>query len=247
MATIRKEDRLICFKIVYCGTALSGKTTNITTIHSRLHPEGRGDLVQLSTAADRTLFFDFLSVETSAVPGYRTLFQLYTVPGQITYNATMQLVLKQADGIVFVADSQMDRQRDNIQAWQNMEANLRLNGSSVEKLPVILQYNKRDLPNAAPVEYMEFLLNSRQRRFISFEAEAAKGRNVLATLNAVSQSVLSQFHDRVLRERVELEADESPLPDEDAQETTSSTSLPPKRSNEPTTSKAETREPTLVA
>jgi signal recognition particle receptor subunit beta len=164
----------------------------------------------MSTAADRTLFFDFMSVETSAMPGYRTLFQLYTVPGQITYNATMQMVLKQADGIVFVADSQIDRQRDNLQSWQNLEANLRLNGSSIDQLPVVLQYNKRDLPNAAPVEYMEFLLNNRTRRYVSFEAEAHKGRNILATLNAVSQSVLTQFHERILRESQELEEDTVP-------------------------------------
>lgn len=210
MATIRKDERILCFKIVYCGTALSGKTTNLSTIHSRLHPEGRGQLVQIATAADRTLFFDFLSVETSALPGYRTLFQLYTVPGQITYNATMQLVLKQADGIIFVADSQIDRQRDNIQAWQNMEANLRLNGSSIDQLPVVLQYNKRDLHNAAPVEYMEFLLNNRQKRFISFEAEAARGRNVLASLNAVSQTVLTQFHQRLANEPTELAEEDAP-------------------------------------
>ena len=162
----------------------------------------------MATAADRTLFFDFLSVETSAMPGYRTLFQLYTVPGQVTYNATMQMVLKQADGIVFVADSQMDRQRDNLQSWQNLEANLRLNGSSIDQLPVVLQYNKRDLPNAAPVEYLEFLLNNRTKRYVSFEADARQGRNVLATLNTVSQMVLNQFHDRMLRERIELESDE---------------------------------------
>lgn len=209
MATLRKEDRILCFKIVYCGTALSGKTTNLKHIHSRLDPSGRGELVSLSTSSDRTLFFDFLSVETAALPGYRTLFQLYTVPGQITYNATLQLVLKQADGVVFVADSQMDRQRDNLQSWQNLEANLRLNGSSIDRLPVVLQYNKRDVPNAAPVEYLEFLLNNRGTRHISFEAEAARGRNVLASLNAVSQAVLTQFHDRMLREKMEL-ADEGP-------------------------------------
>lgn len=213
MATIRKEEKILCFKIVYCGTALSGKTTNLKHIHSRLDPTGRSELISLSTAADRTLFFDFLSIESQAMPGYRTLFQLYTVPGQVTYNATMQLVLKQADGVVFVADSQMDRQRDNIQAWQNLEAGLRINGSSVERLPLVLQYNKRDLPNAAPVEYMEFLLNNRQKRFVSFESDAAHGRNVLATLNAVSQAVLFQFHERVLRERIELEHDDGP-PDE---------------------------------
>lgn len=207
MATIRKEQRILCFKIVYCGTALGGKTSNLKLIHSKLDPAGRSELVSMSTAADRTLFFDFMSVETSAMPGYRTLFQLYTVPGQITYNATMQMVLKQADGIVFVADSQIDRQRDNLQSWQNLEANLRLNGSSIDQLPVVLQYNKRDLPNAAPVEYMEFLLNNRPKRYVSFEAEATRGRNVLASLNAVSQSVLTQFHERMIRERRELEED----------------------------------------
>lgn len=213
MATVRKEDKVICFKVVYCGTALSGKTTNLAQIHQRLSPAGRGELVSLSTAADRTLFFDFLAVEAGVVPGYRTLFQLYTVPGQVTYNATLQLVLKQADGVVFVADSQIDRQRDNLLSFQSLETNLRLNSHSLERIPLVLQYNKRDLPNAAPVEYMEFLLNNRQRRFVSYEADAAKGRNVLATLNAVSQAVLAQFHERMIRERVELEEEgASPAP-----------------------------------
>ncbi len=209
MATVRKEDKILCFKIVYCGTALSGKTTNLSQIHSRLEPSGRGEMVSLSTAADRTLFFDFLAVEANVMQGYRTLFQLYTVPGQISYNASLQLVLKQADGIVFVADSQIDRQRDNLQSFQTLEANLRLNGNSFDRLPLVLQYNKRDLPNAAPVEYMEFLLNNRTRRFTSFEADAAKGRNVLATLNAVSQGVLAQFHERLVRERLELEEEDA--------------------------------------
>jgi hypothetical protein len=239
MATIRKDERILCFKIVYCGTALSGKTTNITTIHSRLHPDGRGQLVQLSTAADRTLFFDFLTVETAALPGYRTLFQLYTVPGQITYNATMQLVLKQADGVVFVADSQIDRQRDNLQAWQNMEANLRLNGSSIDNLPVVLQYNKRDMHNAAPIEYMEFLLNNRQKRLISFEAEASRGRNVLASLNAVSQAVLARFHQRALTERMELEQENAAPAEENQTEFQSAPSPLPNR-------RAEARQPSLV-
>ena len=117
----------------------------------------------------------------------------------------MQLVLRQADGIVFVADSQLDRQRDNLQAFQNLDANLRLNGSSIDRLPVVLQYNKRDLPNAAPVEYLEYLLNNRERRFISFEADARSGRNVLATLNAVSQGVLGQFQQRLYPASVAVE------------------------------------------
>jgi signal recognition particle receptor subunit beta len=205
MPTVRHDTQSVSFKIVYCGTPLCGKTTNIQQIHARLDPAGRSDLVSLSTARDRTLFFDFLSVEAAAVPGYRTSFHLYTVPGQITYNATLQLVLRQADGIVFVADSQLDRQRDNLQAFQNLDANLRLNGSSIDRLPVVLQYNKRDLPNAAPVEYLEYLLNNRERRFISFEADARSGRNVLATLNAVSQGVLGQFQQRLYPASVAVE------------------------------------------
>lgn len=194
MPVLNSEQKTVSFKIVYCGTPLSGKTANLQQIHAKLDPQGRSDLVSLSTARDRTLFFDFLSVESAALPGHKTAFHLYTVPGQVTYNATLQLVLRQADGIVFVADSQMDRQRDNIQAFQALDANLRLNDSSLDRLPLVLQYNKRDLPNAAPVEYLEFLLNNRPQPWLSFEAEARAGRNVLATLNAISQSVLTRFH-----------------------------------------------------
>jgi mutual gliding-motility protein MglA len=205
MPTIRQQERIIAFKIVYCGAALSGKTTNVQHIHSRLDPAGRGELIALSTAADRTLFFDFMSVETNVLEGWKTLFQLYTVPGQVTYNATMQLVLKQADGIVFVADSQADRQRDNLVAWQNMESNLKLNGAILDDVPLVIQYNKRDLPSAVPVEYLEYVLNNKARRHVSYEADAAHGRNVLATLNAVSQMVLSQFQQRMDSESIEPE------------------------------------------
>lgn len=206
MPAIDAQERTVRFKIVYCGTPLSGKTTNLRQIHARLDPQGRGDLVSLSTAQDRTLFFDFLAVESQAIPGYRTSFHLYTVPGQVTYNATLQLVLRQADGVVFVADSQMDRQRDNVHAFQALEANLRLNGSSLDRLPLVLQYNKRDLPNSAPVEYLEFLLNNRPVPHLSFEADAKNGRNVLATLNAITQAVVTRFqeareqHREVLRD-----------------------------------------------
>lgn len=197
MPAIRPDEKSISFKIVYCGTPLSGKTTNLRCIHSRLDPVGRGDLVAVSTSRDRTLFFDFLALETAAIPGYKITFNLYTVPGQIVYNTTMQLVLKQADGVVFVADSQLDRQRDNLQAMQNLEANLRLNGRSIDSIPLVLQYNKRDLPNLAPVEYMEFLLNQRSLRSHSFPADASTGRNVLNTLNAISSQVLERFQSQL--------------------------------------------------
>ncbi|TDU81473.1 hypothetical protein EI77_00782 [Prosthecobacter fusiformis] len=206
MPVINSEQKTVSFKIVYCGTPLSGKTANLQQIHAKLDPEGRSDLVSLSTAQDRTLFFDFLSLESAAIPGFRTAFHLYTVPGQVTYNATLQLVLRQADGVVFVADSQMDRQRENVQAFQALEANLRLNGSSLERLPLVLQYNKRDLPNSAPVEYLEFLLNNRPVPWLSFEADARGGRNVLATLNAISQAVLMRFQEQQGRRETEMAA-----------------------------------------
>jgi signal recognition particle receptor subunit beta len=198
MPSVHPEEKTVSFKIVYCGTPLSGKTTNLRCIHSRLDPSDRGDLVALSTHRDRTLFFDFLALETAAIPGYKISFHLYTVPGQIVYNATMQLVLHQADGVVFVADSQIDRQRDNLQAMQNLEANLRLNGRSIDTIPLVLQYNKRDLTNLAPVEYMEFLLNNRAQRHPSFAADAISGKNVLTTLNAVSTAVLQRYQSRVV-------------------------------------------------
>ncbi len=197
MASIHHAERYVSFKIVYCGTPIGGKTTNLQHVHQCLDPETRGDLISLATAQDRTLFFDFLAVEAVVLNGYRTRFHLYTVPGQIVYNATYQLVLRQADGVVFVADSQLDRQRDNIHAWQNFEANLRLNGQNIEQIPIVLQYNKRDAPNAAPVEYMEYLLNNGQQRHLSYEAAASRGHNVLTTLNAVSHQVLARFASRV--------------------------------------------------
>lgn len=193
MAVIHEDQRTVNFKIVYGGPPLGGKTTNVQYVHACLDPETRGDLISLSTAADRTLFFDFLAVDAPMPGGYTARFHLYTVPGQVIYNATYQLVLKQADGLVFVADSQMDRMVDNVQAWEILQANLKRNGQSLERIPLVFQYNKRDLPNVAPVEYLEFLLNSGPKRSPSFEASAAGGQNVLSTLNTVAQAVLNRF------------------------------------------------------
>lgn len=193
MAVIHEDRRTVSFKIVYCGTPIGGKTTNLQHIHSCLDPASRGELVSLSTAADRTLFFDFLAVEAPIMNGYTAKFQLFTVPGQVVYNATYQLVMRQADGLVFVADSQLDRMGENVQSWETFHANLRRNAQSLDRIPLVLQYNKRDLPNAAPVEYMEHLLNNGTRKHYSFEANAARGHNVLATLNAISHEVLTRF------------------------------------------------------
>lgn len=194
MAVINHDTREVSFKLVYCGTPMGGKTTNLSYIHSHIGRDQRGDLVALATANDRTLFFDFLPVHTMVINGYKTKFMLYTVPGQVCYNATRQMVLRGADGIVFVADSQLDRMEENLTAWGGMLRNLGDNGLPFEELPAILQFNKRDLPGSAPVAYMEYLLNSGPRRLPVFEAAATTGANVFATLNALAQDVLHRFH-----------------------------------------------------
>lgn len=194
MAVINHDTREVSFKLVYCGTPMGGKTTNLGYIHSQIGADQRGDLVALATANDRTLFFDFLPVHTMVINGYRTKFMLYTVPGQVCYNATRQMVLRGTDGIVFVADSQLDRMEENVIAWHGMVRNLEDNGTPLETLPAVLQLNKRDVPDAAPVPYMEYLLNSGPRRLPVFEAAAGSGYNVFATLNALAQEVLQRFH-----------------------------------------------------
>ena len=166
---------------------------SIAYIHSRLPAAFRGDLVSLATAADRTLFFDFLPVDAVILQGFKTKFQLYTVPGQVVYNTTRQLVLRSVDGIVFVADSHWDKIQEDVESFRNLEENLRKQHLSLDEIPYVLQYNKRDLPDAAPVAYLEFSLNNRRRRARSYEAIATKGRSVFAALDAVTQSVLNKF------------------------------------------------------
>src|SRR5664280_3226741 len=161
MSIINYVNKEIQFKIVYYGPALCGKTTNLTYIHSQVAEAHKGELVSLATAADRTLFFDFLPLNTVVVKGFKTKFQLYTVPGQVIYNATRQLVLRGVDGIVFVADSQYEKMPENVESFQNLMENLNALKLNLAEIPYVLQYNKRDLPNAAPVEYMDFLLNNR--------------------------------------------------------------------------------------
>ncbi len=193
MSIINYASKEIQFKIVYYGPALCGKTTNLAYIHSRINPDNRGDLVSLATAADRTLFFDFLPLNAVVIKGFRTKFQLYTVPGQVIYNATRQLVLRSVDGIVYVADSQWDKMAENIESFENLEENLKRQNISLDEIPYVLQYNKRDLPNVAPTTYLEFLLNNRKKRVQSFEVVSSTGQNVFAALNAVSQLLLHKF------------------------------------------------------
>jgi signal recognition particle receptor subunit beta len=194
MSIINYASKEIQFKIVYYGPALCGKTTNLSYIHAKIDPGNRGDLVSLATASDRTLFFDFLPLSAIVIKGFKTKFQLYTVPGQVIYNATRQLVLRSVDGIVFVADSQWDKMEENVEAFKNLEENLNKMNMTLDELPYIIQYNKRDLPNIAPINYMEFLLNNRKKRVQSFEVVSSSGQNVFSSLNVVSQLLLHKFN-----------------------------------------------------
>ena len=193
MPTINYASKEIQFKIVYYGPALSGKTTNLVYIHSRIAPGHRGDLISLATAADRTLFFDFLPLSALTLQGFRTKFQLYTVPGQVIYNSTRQLVLRSVDGVILVADSQWDKMEENVLSFRNLEQNLQKQNLALEHVPIVLQYNKRDLPSIAPTNYLEYLLNNRKKRLQSFECVASTGRNVFSALDAVTQLLLHKF------------------------------------------------------
>ena len=194
MPIINYASKEIQFKVVYYGPALCGKTTNLQYIHSRISPSYRGDLISLATAADRTLFFDFLPVNAVVLQGFKTKFQLYTVPGQVIYNTTRQLVLRSVDGVVFVADSQWDKMQENVESFRNLEENLGRQHLKLDELPYALQYNKRDLTEVAPISYLEFLLNNRKRRVRYFEAVAATGFNVFAALDVVTQLLLHKFN-----------------------------------------------------
>jgi hypothetical protein len=194
MSIINYASKEIQFKIVYYGPALCGKTTNLQYIHNRIDTSNRGDLVSLATAADRTLFFDFLPLNAAVIKGFKTKFQLYTVPGQVIYNATRQLVLRSVDGIVFVADSQWEKMEENVESFRNLTENLQKQNMSIDDVPYVLQYNKRDLPNIAPVNYLDFLLNNRPNKVPSFEVISSSGHNVFTCLNAISQMLLNKFN-----------------------------------------------------
>ena len=194
MAIINQATKELHIKIVYYGPALCGKTTNIVKIHENVASvQEKGKLVSLATSSDRTLFFDFLPLETLAVKGFRTKFQLYTVPGQVIYNTTRQLVLRGVDGIVFVADSQYDKMAENVESFANLEENLTALKLNLGDIPYVLQYNKRDLSGVAPIEYMEFLLNNREVQVPSFEACAHKCEGVFESLNTITRLLLHKL------------------------------------------------------
>ncbi|HXE57465.1 MAG TPA: GTPase domain-containing protein [Gemmatimonadales bacterium] len=220
MSMINYASREINCKLVYYGPGLGGKTTNLEFVYNKVQPTSRGKMISLATETERTLFFDFLPVDLGTIRGFKTRFHLYTVPGQVYYNASRKLILKGVDGVVFVADSQIERMEANIESMQNLYDNMAQHGYDLTKLPFVIQYNKRDLPNAAPIQELQAALNpgwpvedpTRQRltpdpfhegeflvfqqdgqwieRAPYFEAVAVNGDGVFDTLKAVSKLVI---------------------------------------------------------
>jgi len=188
MTFINYASREINCKIVYYGPGLCGKTTNIQYVYNKVDPSTKGKLITLATEMDRTLFFDFLPLELGQIRGFRTRFHLYTVPGQVYYNASRKLILKGVDGIVFVADSQIDRFEANVESYMNMLDNLTEHDLNLERIPFVMQYNKRDLPRVVPVDDLERELNPRKAPY--FEAVALRGTGVFDTLKVACKLVL---------------------------------------------------------
>ena len=204
MALINQATKELHVKIVYYGPAKSGKTTNLEQVHANVQtatPEGRGKMVSLATSADRTLFFDFYPLEAAVIKGFKTKFQLFTVPGQVIYNTTRQLVLRGVDGIVFVADSQYDKMQENVESFQNMIENLKSLNLDLAEIPYVIQYNKRDMDNLAPTDFLEYLLNNQEVQVPSFEAAATNCTGVFETLNAITRLLLQKFINQGTRAR----------------------------------------------
>jgi signal recognition particle receptor subunit beta len=188
---INYSSREINCKIVYYGPGLCGKTTNLQYIYRRTNPDQKGKLISLATETERTLFFDFLPIALGDIKGFKIRFHLYTVPGQVFYAASRKLILKGVDGVVFVADSQIERMESNMESLDDLKINLSEQGYELENLPFTMQYNKRDLPNVVPFEDMDKLLNS--RRLPYFEAVAVSGKGVFETLKSVAKQVLFEL------------------------------------------------------
>lgn len=191
MSVVNYSTREITCKIVYYGPGRSGKTTNLQYVHGEVPDDRKGEMISLATETDRTLFFDYLPLDLGAISGFRTRFQLYTVPGQVYYNATRKLVLRGADGVVFVADSQREKLDENVESLRNLHENVLEEGHDVRRLPVVLQYNKRDLPGVMPVEELSEVLNFRGTP--EYAAVAVAGDGVFDTLRGVSEAVLRRL------------------------------------------------------
>ena len=191
MSMINYASREINCKVVYYGSGLGGKTTNLEYVYSRVNPDTKGKMISLATETERTLFFDFLPIDLGEIRGFRTRFHLYTVPGQVYYNASRRLILKGVDGLIFVADSQRSRLEANIEAMHNLYENMQSYGYDVETIPFVVQYNKRDLPDILPVEELRSVLNP--MGVPDFEAIAIEGEGVFQTLSAVSKLVVKSL------------------------------------------------------
>ncbi|MBN1606184.1 MAG: gliding-motility protein MglA [Polyangiaceae bacterium] len=191
MSFINYMAREINCKIVYYGPGLCGKTTNLQFIYEKTNPQAKGKMISLATETERTLFFDFLPLSLGEIRGFKTRFHLYTVPGQVFYDASRKLILKGVDGVIFVADSQIERLEANQESVDNLRINLADQGYALEKLPYVVQYNKRDLPNVVDVEELRALLNP--TNVPDYEACARTGQGVFETLKAVSKAVLNEL------------------------------------------------------
>ena len=193
MSFINYSSREINCKIVYYGPGLCGKTTNLQYIYDKTNPGAKGKLISLATETDRTLFFDFLPLELGTVRGFKTRFHLYTVPGQVFYDASRKLILKGVDGVIFVADSQVERMDANVESVENLVVNLKGQGYDLQNIPFVLQLNKRDLPNVVPVEEMKRQVMRKNPQEPVVEAVAARGVGVFETLKGVAKLVLSEL------------------------------------------------------
>jgi signal recognition particle receptor subunit beta len=191
MSFINYSSREINCKIVFYGPGLCGKTTNLHWIYKKTNPDSKGKMISLATETERTLFFDFLPLALGEIRGFKTRFHLYTVPGQVFYDASRKLNLKGVDGVVFVADSQVERMEANLESLDNLRVNLGEQGYDLAKVPYVVQYNKRDLPNAAPLEEMRRLCNPSGAP--DYEACATVGKGVFETLKAVAKGVLTDL------------------------------------------------------
>ncbi len=214
MVSINYSAREVCCKIVYYGPGLSGKTTNLQYVHGKVPSSTRGDLISLATEADRTLYFDFLPINIGTINGFQAKFQLYTVPGQVYYNATRKLVLRGVDGVVYVADSQPDKMAENIESLANLVDNLQEYGYDINELPMVIQYNKRDLPNVLSVEELNAQINT--RNMPHYEASATLGTGVFDTLKLIIKLVLEKAKSTAVTNKPTLAASAPPSPPEPA-------------------------------
>lgn len=191
MSFINYNAKEIHCKVVYYGPSLGGKTTNLQWVYHQTAQEQKSKLVALNTDIERTLFFDFLPLNVGEIRGFKTRFHLYTVPGQVVYDASRKLILKNLDGIIFVADSQAERMEENLQSLRNLETNLTQQGYNIREVPLILQYNKRDLPNVTPIAEMRSALNLYNSP--DFEAIASEGKGVLESLKTISKQIITSL------------------------------------------------------